>query len=191
MLSSFTPSSATEVAGCQKHGNHRGAVQADRAAASQAARERQRAEPAGARRDPPRGRAGLQVAWPAEAVSATGTRSARERAAGPGAACSTGCSSSSSASSSSASRSRRPAWTAPASRCTRTARGLEKKRSAVHRQVPWRMEHQDSHGCRGCSNGGRLHPLSRQRARRPAGPQAHEPAAAARRRHGARHGQGT
>jgi len=31
--------------------------------------------------------------------------------------------------------------------------GALKKRPAVHRQIPWRMEHQDSYGCRGCSNG--------------------------------------
>src|ERR1700678_2043836 len=27
--------------------------------------------------------------------------------------------------------------------------GALKKRTTVHRQVPWRMEHQDSYGCRG------------------------------------------
>ena len=30
--------------------------------------------------------------------------------------------------------------------------GALKKRSAVHRKVPRRMEHQDSYGCRGCSS---------------------------------------
>ena len=31
--------------------------------------------------------------------------------------------------------------------------GALKKRPASHRQVPRRLEHQDSYGCRGCSNG--------------------------------------
>ncbi len=31
--------------------------------------------------------------------------------------------------------------------------GALKKRTAGHRQVPRRMEHQGSSGCRGCSNG--------------------------------------
>ena len=31
--------------------------------------------------------------------------------------------------------------------------GARKKRPAMHRQVPWRLDHQDSSGCRGCSNG--------------------------------------
>ena len=39
--------------------------------------------------------------------------------------------------------------------------GARKKRPAGHRQVPRRMERQDSYGCRGCPNGGRLHPLPR------------------------------
>src|SRR5580658_5537440 len=30
--------------------------------------------------------------------------------------------------------------------------GALKKRAAIHRQVPRRMEHQNSYGCRGCSN---------------------------------------
>ena len=34
------------------------------------------------------------------------------------------------------------------------ATGALKKRSTVHRQVPRGMDHQDSSGCRGCSNGG-------------------------------------
>src|SRR6201994_2071575 len=36
---------------------------------------------------------------------------------------------------------------------------LKKKRTAGHRQVARRMEHQDSSGCRGCSNGHSLRPL--------------------------------
>ena len=28
--------------------------------------------------------------------------------------------------------------------------GALKKRTPVHRQVPWRLDHQDSYGCRGC-----------------------------------------
>lgn len=31
--------------------------------------------------------------------------------------------------------------------------GALKKRTAVHRQIPRRLEHQGSSGCRGCSNG--------------------------------------
>jgi transposase len=31
--------------------------------------------------------------------------------------------------------------------------GALKKRTTIHRQEPWRMEHQDSYGCRRCSNG--------------------------------------
>ena len=34
--------------------------------------------------------------------------------------------------------------------------GALKKRTAVHRQIARRMEHQDSSGCRGCSNGHNL-----------------------------------
>jgi transposase len=43
--------------------------------------------------------------------------------------------------------------------------GALKKRTAGHRQVPRRMEHQDSSGCRGCSNGHNLRPLARPSAR--------------------------
>ena len=39
--------------------------------------------------------------------------------------------------------------------------GALKKRPAVHRQVARRMEHQDSYGCRGCSNGHNIRPLPR------------------------------
>ena len=42
-----------------------------------------------------------------------------------------------------------------------------KKRPTVHRQVPRRMEHQDSYGCRGCSNGRDVLPLAWASARRP------------------------
>ena len=31
--------------------------------------------------------------------------------------------------------------------------GALKKKSAIHWQVPRRLDHQDSYGCRGCSNG--------------------------------------
>ena len=31
--------------------------------------------------------------------------------------------------------------------------GALKKRSPSHRQIPWWMDHQDSYGCRGCSDG--------------------------------------
>ena len=43
--------------------------------------------------------------------------------------------------------------------------GALKKRTTVHRQVSRRMEHQDSYGCRGCSNGYSLFAVARQRAR--------------------------
>ena len=45
--------------------------------------------------------------------------------------------------------------------------GALKKRSTSHRQVPWRMEHQDSSGCRGCSNGRNVLPVAWSSARRP------------------------
>ena len=45
-----------------------------------------------------------------------------------------------------------------------------KKRTTGHRQVPWRMEHQDSSGCRGCSNGHNLRAVAGQRARCSRGP---------------------
>ena len=38
--------------------------------------------------------------------------------------------------------------------------GALKKRPAGHRQVPRRMEHQDSYGCRGCSNGRNVQPFA-------------------------------
>ncbi len=43
--------------------------------------------------------------------------------------------------------------------------GALKKRTASHRQIARRMEHQDSSGCRGCSNGHNLRPVAGQRAR--------------------------
>jgi len=43
--------------------------------------------------------------------------------------------------------------------------GALKKRTAGHRQEPWRMEHQGAYGCRGCSNGHSVRPVSWQRAR--------------------------
>lgn len=45
--------------------------------------------------------------------------------------------------------------------------GALKKRPTVHRQVPRRMEHQDSYGCRGRSNGRDVLPLAWASARRP------------------------
>ncbi len=48
--------------------------------------------------------------------------------------------------------------------------GALKKRSASDRQIPRRMDHQDSYGCRKCSNGDNLRSLARPSARRPAGP---------------------
>lgn len=39
--------------------------------------------------------------------------------------------------------------------------GALKKRTTSHRQVPRRLEHQDSYGCRGCSNGRDIQPVAR------------------------------
>ena len=39
--------------------------------------------------------------------------------------------------------------------------GALKKRTASHWQVAWRLDHQDSYGCRRCSNGHNLRPLPR------------------------------
>ena len=38
--------------------------------------------------------------------------------------------------------------------------GALKKRTTGHWKIPWRMEHQDSSGCRGCSNGHNLRAVS-------------------------------
>ena len=43
--------------------------------------------------------------------------------------------------------------------------GALKKTDPGYRQIPWRVEHQDSSGCRGCSNGCSLRSVARQRAR--------------------------
>ena len=48
--------------------------------------------------------------------------------------------------------------------------GALKKRTTGHRQVARRMDHQDSSGCRGCSNGHNLCSLAGQRTRCPRGP---------------------
>jgi transposase len=48
--------------------------------------------------------------------------------------------------------------------------GALKKRPAVHRQITRRLEHQDSSGCRGCSNGGSFFPFPGRGARRAGGP---------------------
>ena len=44
--------------------------------------------------------------------------------------------------------------------------GALKKRSIVHRKVTWRMEHPDSYGYRGCSNGRDVQSVARAGARR-------------------------
>src|SRR5277367_5600835 len=46
---------------------------------------------------------------------------------------------------------------------------LKEKRPASHRQVARRMEHQDSYGCRECSNGHNVCSISGQRSRRSGG----------------------
>ena len=51
----------------------------------------------------------------------------------------------------------------------------KKKRPAGHREVPQRMEHQDSSGCRGCSHGRDLLAVARAGARRARGPCAAAP----------------
>jgi len=43
--------------------------------------------------------------------------------------------------------------------------GALKKRTPGHRQIPQRMEYQDSSGCRGCSNGYRVRAVAGQRPR--------------------------
>jgi transposase len=48
--------------------------------------------------------------------------------------------------------------------------GALKKRTAGHRQVPRRMEHQDSSGCRGCSNGHNFRLVAGPRTRCAGGP---------------------
>jgi len=58
--------------------------------------------------------------------------------------------------------------------------GAEKKRCAVHRTILGRMDHQDSYGCRRCSNGGDVLPVAGSGSRRPRGTRAPENAAAAR-----------
>ena len=47
--------------------------------------------------------------------------------------------------------------------------GALKKRTAGHRQVPGWMDHQDSYGCRGCSNSNDLLALPRTSSRRTGG----------------------
>jgi transposase len=44
--------------------------------------------------------------------------------------------------------------------------GALKKRPAGHRKVLWRLDHRDSYGCRGCSNGHSLLTVARSKARR-------------------------
>ena len=41
--------------------------------------------------------------------------------------------------------------------------GALKKRSTIHRKVSRRMDHQNSYGCRGCSNGCDILPVAWQR----------------------------
>src|SRR6202162_1726429 len=50
--------------------------------------------------------------------------------------------------------------------------GALKKRPASHRQVPGRMDHQDSYGCRGCSDGHNVCLVTRPGPRRARGSQA-------------------
>jgi transposase len=57
--------------------------------------------------------------------------------------------------------------------------GALKKRSTIHRQVARRMEHQDSYGCRECSNGYNLCAVPRTGARRARRPRTAESAGSA------------
>src|SRR5436189_516304 len=57
--------------------------------------------------------------------------------------------------------------------------GALKKRPASHRQVPRRMEHQGSYGCRGCSNGHNVLAVAGSGARRAGRPSAAQSAGAA------------
>jgi hypothetical protein len=54
--------------------------------------------------------------------------------------------------------------------------GALKNRTPGHRQIPRRLDHQDSSGCRGCSNGHNVCALARAGGRRPRGPGAAQPA---------------
>ena len=53
--------------------------------------------------------------------------------------------------------------------------GALKKGASIYRQVPWRLDHQDSYGCRGCSNSHNVLPLPRTGPRRPGRAQAAYP----------------
>ena len=66
--------------------------------------------------------------------------------------------------------------------------GALKKRSPGHRQVPRRLEHEDSSGCRGCSNGDDVFSFARSSPRRAGRAQASRPHGAA--RHTTRPGDG-
>ena len=60
--------------------------------------------------------------------------------------------------------------------------GALKKRTAGHREIPRRLDYQDSSGCRECSHGHNLGPLARPSLRCGRGPQAageHRPSARA------------
>jgi len=54
--------------------------------------------------------------------------------------------------------------------------GALKKRPAIHRQVQRRVDHQDSSGCRGCSNGRNVLAITGPSARRTRRPRIAEPA---------------
>ncbi len=67
--------------------------------------------------------------------------------------------------------------------------GALKNRSAGDRQIPRRMDHQDSYGCRRCSNGDNVRSLARPSSRRPAWPRAAGRSGATARAAAAAHGR--
>ena len=68
--------------------------------------------------------------------------------------------------------------------------GALKKRTPSDRQVAWRMDHQDSYGCRRCSNGHNLRALPRASLRRGRGPRSTGRHRAPARAFASHHGQG-
>jgi len=68
--------------------------------------------------------------------------------------------------------------------------GAEKKRPAIHRTIPRRMDNQNSYGCRRCSSGSDVLSFTGARPRRPSRARAAAVAAEARADSGPHHGQG-
>ena len=148
-------------------GAHRDAVRTHRALPPATAWQCQHAQFAGAQRDPVRRRAGVQVARVAEALWETGTRiyTRMNRWSKNGVL----------------DRVFEHLQRAQLIRIKLEAvsldstvvkvhpdgTGARKRRPPSHRQVPRRVDHQDSSGCRGCSNGTDLRALARPGPRQP------------------------